>query len=557
VRLASDVGRTIGREPRGENPSIPGSPSGEVVDLRRVDPAAVASLTRHFEFSPVPFAVTEGPAHALVYANAAFRRVHAAREIAISPHSSDSAQPTNNLVTLLDRVFRGAGPICDEVPAPADGGDGRWSCTVWPIGSDTAAPDGLAMELREASPEWAITRQRAVVERLLLRTLREQDAARQALEDSRRAEFLAAASRELAMSLDESATRETVKRRALPREGTWCIVDLVAADGVMRRLAVVHPDPAKQSLARMLADEREWDSDDRGGESSLTPVGGRDPSVITDTSDAALLVAAHGRENLAILRAIGFGALLVIPLVVRATVLGAITFVTPEGDPPFLPEEIALATDLADRCAIALDNARLYTETETLRVAADAANRAKAEFLGNMSHELRTPLNQIGGYAELLELGLHGPMTPRQLADLGRIRNNQQHLVTLITDILNYVRTESGRLEFNFSEVKVHGALRDVAEMLDGAIKERKLVLDGPPDDVNGVVWADADRVRQILVNLVMNGVKYSTFGSGTITLRSTVSGNAVIIEVADAGPGIPRDKLEAIFEPFVQLCLL
>jgi signal transduction histidine kinase len=102
--------------------------------------------------------------------------------------------------------------------------------------------------------------------------------------------------------------------------------------------------------------------------------------------------------------------------------------------------------------------------------------------------------------------------------------------------------------------VKVHVALRDVAEMLDGAIKERKLVLDGPPDDVNGVVWADADRVRQILVNLVMNAVKYSTFGSGTITLRSSVSGNAVVIEVADAGPGIPRDKLEAIFEPFVQL---
>jgi signal transduction histidine kinase len=515
----------------------------------------VPSLARHLAFSPVAFAVTDGPAHALRYANAAFHLLQSAGDITIGERASRAERPTTDLTPLLDRAFRGAETVRDELLAPANGAVARWACTVWPVSAETSAPEGLVIELRDAAyVEGAMARQRAIAERLLLGALREQDTARHAVEASRSASFLASASRDLAMSLDEDQTREIVQRRTLPREGTWCIVDLIESNGGIHRLAVVHPDPEKQELARSLADHWRPAPDDPFGAPIVTRLDHGEPVVITEDSGDALVAAAHGPENLATLRRLGFGTLLVVPLVVRARVLGAITFVTREGDVPFTPEEITLASDLADRCAMALDNARLYREADGLREFADEANRAKGTFLGNMSHELRTPLNAIGGYAELLELGLRGPVTPEQRADLTRIKQNQQHLLTLLTEILNFVRTESGRMEYRFTEVSVQSALSDVAEMLDGAIKDRKLTLVRPPADGDATVWADPDRVRQILMNLVMNAVKYTAVGGGHVTLSSTVLPDTVTIQVGDDGPGIPPEKLEPIFEPFVQL---
>jgi signal transduction histidine kinase len=277
------------------------------------------------------------------------------------------------------------------------------------------------------------------------------------------------------------------------------------------------------------------------------------PTVLTGDSGAALALAAHGEANLRILREIGFGSLLVVPLVVRARVQGAITFVSREGDPPFLPDEISLAVDIAARCAMALDNARLYREADALRLAAEAANQSKSQFLGTMSHELRTPLNVIGGFTELLELGIEGPVTQKQRGALARIKASQQHLLMLITEILNFVRIESGRMEYQFGRASMAEALADVAGMLGGMAKEKSLTLTVPPGDAEVVAWADADRVRQILVNLIMNAVKYTPPG-GTITLSCAAVGETVFARVADTGPGIPVGRLESIFEPFVQL---
>ncbi len=159
---------------------------------------------------------------------------------------------------------------------------------------------------------------------------------------------------------------------------------------------------------------------------------------------------------------------------------------------------------------MALDNARLYHETDALRLAAEAANRSKSQFLGMMSHELRTPLNAIGGFAELLEMGLEGPMTEKQRTALGRIKANQVHLLTLITEILNFVRIESGRMAYHLGRVSLPHALVDVTAMLSGAAEAKKLTLATAPGEQDVTAWADADRVRQILLNLVMNAVKYT-----------------------------------------------
>ena len=518
------------------------------------DVIVTASVGRHLAFAPVAFAVTEGPAHSIVYANTIFRRLQSAGEINIGPRTAGEQPPAVNLRPLLDQVFQSAKTVRDAILERLDNRPASWSCTIWPVrdSSDDIAAR-LVIEVRDVEViEGAMDRQRAIAERLLLAALREQDVAREAKDASGRAQHLADASRELSMSLDEDATRNAVRRLTLPRPGTWCIVDVVESNGAIHRLAVVHPDPAKQTLARTLEEQWPFETDDAIGPASMLRL--KRPTVVTHESGAALMLAAHGKENLRILREIGFGSLLVVPLIVRAMVKGAITFVSPQGDPPFTSEETALAVDLAARCAMALDNARLYREADALRLAAEAANQSKSQFLGAMSHELRTPLNAIGGFAELIDMGLQGPVTDEQHIALARVKANQEHLLTLITEILNFVRIESGRMEYHNAPVSIKEALDHVAGMLGGAIKDKEQTLNAPASEGDVVAWADPDRVRQILVNLVMNAVKYTPQKGGTITLTCEVAGDMVLAHVTDTGPGITAEKLESIFEPFVQL---
>lgn len=517
--------------------------------------SVVASLARHLAFSPVALAVTKGPAHDLLYANAAFLQLQESAEISIGVPDGGRRADTADLKTLLDQALSGAETVRDAHLAAPDGTRSPWNCTVWPYPSEELVPEGLVMEIRDAGyVEAAIARQRTIAERLLLAALREQDATREAVAASDRARFLSRASRDLAVSLDQDATREIVRRRTLPRDGVWCIVDVIESNGAMHRLAVVHPDPAKEELARKLSQQWVPQPGDPIGASTMMDAWGSGPTVIEHDSGDALIAAAHGPENLAILEELGFGALLVVPLVVRASKVGALTFVTPPGDAPFSREEITLASELADRCAMALDNARLYHEADALRDSAEAANRAKSDFLGSMSHELRTPLNAIGGYTDLIDMGLRGPVTAEQRTDLTRIRRNQQHLLSLISDILNFVRTESGRMEYDFADVAVEPTVSHVVEMLEGAMEQRNIALERLPGDASTTVWADGNRLRQILLNLLTNAVKYCPSNGGTITLGTTMTRYDVLIQVSDNGPGIPPEKLEAIFEPFVQL---
>jgi signal transduction histidine kinase len=522
------------------------------------DPSEVlivsAAVGRHLALAPVAFAVTEGDAHALVYANTLFHNLQAAGHVRIAGRDQAGAYSAGetDLTPLLDDAFQGLRTIRDAMLEPPAGGPPRWSCSVWPV-TDAGDSKRLVIAVRDVElVEGAKERQRVIAERLLLAALREQDLARDAHRVSDREHHLAAASRDLALSLDERSTRDTVRQLALPRPGSWCIVDVLESNGAICRLAVVHPDPAKQQLAQLL----EKDSAGPLGNPVDTSVALQvaQPTVVMPDSGEALMRAVHGRENLEVLRQIGFGSLLVVPLIVRARVQGTITFVSEEGDKPFDQDEIAHAVDLAARCAMALDNARLYREADVLRVAAQAANQSKSAFLGSMSHELRTPLNAIGGFTELISEGIEGPVTERQRVSLARIKANQQHLLKLITEILNFVRIESGRMEYNLGPVSLNHAFKDVAEMLSGAVAQKDLILDVVFSDTDVVAWGDPDRVRQILVNLVMNAVKYTPVGGGTITLECAVVGDHAVAHVSDTGPGIPDDHVQSVFEPFVQL---
>ena len=184
---------------------------------------------------------------------------------------------------------------------------------------------------------------------------------------------------------------------------------------------------------------------------------------------------------------------------------------------------------------------------------AEAANSAKGEFLAAMSHELRTPLNAIGGYTELLSLGLGGAVNTVQLDYLTRIRKSQQHLLGIISDLLNFSRIEAGHITYDFVPIQLDKVIESVMSMVEPAASAKELKLAVNPASTECTAIGDRSRVDQILLNLVSNAIKYTSEG-GSITVACESSADIASISVIDTGRGVPKEKLEAIFEPFVQL---
>jgi signal transduction histidine kinase len=520
-------------------------------------PAAVGSFERYMEDGPPAFALTSGEEHTLVFANLAFRRLTGVSASDVGRPVADAVRGPNasGLRAVLDRVFHTTIIARDTSIAGLGETTANWRCTVWPQLNDRDRPERLVIEMWESSQaDLTLALQREVAERMLLSALRERDATDKAERSSRRATFLAAAGRRLAESLDERTTQDTVAGLALPSLAAWCIVDVFNGNGAMHRLHIVHPDPAKQLLLRDL--EGRW-APEAGDIFGLPAVlQSQEPVVIAaEQVDAALAAGGHGPETLRFLRAIGMGALLTVPLVIRETLVGAVTFVG-EGerhDDGFTGEDVALAQELAVRSAIALDSAKLHGRALTLKSLAESASRAKTTFLGTMSHELRTPLNAIGGYVDILLMGLRGPVSPAQKVDLERIKSNQRHLLGLITDLLNFIRVGSGRLSYTFVHVSVNDAVASAVALVDTLIIQKGLVCELANGDSGIVARADTEKLQQILINLLSNAIKFTPRG-GQIAIDCEAMETTVHVNVADTGIGIPSDKLEAVFDPFVQV---
>ncbi|HET9011228.1 MAG TPA: PAS domain-containing protein, partial [Gemmatimonadaceae bacterium] len=196
---------------------------------------------------------------------------------------------------------------------------------------------------------------------------------------------------------------------------------------------------------------------------------------------------------------------------------------------------------------------RARRDAEMARAEAEGASRAKGEFLAVMSHELRTPLNAIGGYAELMEMGLRGPITPEQRTDLARIQASQRHLLGLINQVLNYTRIETGTVQYDLTGVTVSEALAAAEALVIPQVRARGLRYVVGGCDPSLRVRADADKLQQILLNLLTNAIKF-TEGGGEVRVECHGTGDAAEIAVADTGVGIPADKLMSVFEPFVQV---
>lgn len=201
-------------------------------------------------------------------------------------------------------------------------------------------------------------------------------------------------------------------------------------------------------------------------------------------------------------------------------------------------------------------NAELTARSEELERArgeAEHASRAKSDFLATMSHELRTPLNAIGGYTELLETGIYGNVTDEQREALHRITRSQRHLLGLINDILNLARVEAGRIDYTIVDVEMREVVAELAVMIEPQMSAKGLMYGVELPEEALIVRADREKLVQILLNLLSNAVKF-TASNGRVTLRCARTNAGVRIDVIDTGRGIPSDRIDAVFEPFVQV---
>lgn len=387
-----------------------------------------------------------------------------------------------------------------------------------------------------------ITERKQVEERAreLIREQTGREAAEAAAQTLR---FLADATTKLSSSLDYATTLSALARLCVGRVADWAVVYDVDEAGVPRRLAVAHRDPEKEHLAREF---RDMPIDANSAHPVLEVLRTGVPKIVNGVSEQAFQAMTPNPREAALARALGVSSLLLVPMTARGHRLGAIALVSAAPDRRFSEQDITLAMDLAGRAALAIDNARLYRN-------AQQANKSRSDFLAVVSHDLRTPLAAIIGYAELLDEGIPVALPPESRQSVGRIRTSARHLLYLLDELLTFARVDGGSETLRVASCDVRTVACDVAAVMERSAQERGLAFRLLLPDAPATVETDADKLRQVLLNLVGNAVKYTAQGAVEIEVRQ-IGGDSVQIVVRDTGPGIAAEHLEQIFEPFWQV---
>ncbi|MEO5568773.1 MAG: histidine kinase dimerization/phospho-acceptor domain-containing protein, partial [Gemmatimonadaceae bacterium] len=367
-----------------------------------------------------------------------------------------------------------------------------------------------------------------------------------------RLRFLAGASALLSGSLDFEVTLASVARLAVPVLADLSAVDLIDRNGALTRLESYHPDPEKVRVLQQLNQRFPSPPDATRGPASVLRSGR--PEAVFDVPDTVLREVARDDEHLGLLRALDISSYVIVPLIAGDEALGTLTLAYAESGRRYTADDVTLVEDVGRRAATAILNARLVrgledarqrlqnqaeeleVQTEELqwsteeleikatelesanadlasameraegaRAAAEAANDAKSQFLATMSHELRTPLNAIAGHGELLAMGIHGPLQPPQLEAIDRIRRSQRRLLSLVNDVLNFARLESGRVEMEMREVSVAEVFETLEAIVQPQMQLKDLTYGLEPCGTGLRVHADQEKMEQILLNLLSN----------------------------------------------------
>ena len=248
----------------------------------------------------------------------------------------------------------------------------------------------------------------------------------------------------------------------------------------------------------------------------------------------------------------GYRALLSVPLLREDQIIGSLSF-NRKAPGEFPPEVVDVMKTFATQSALAIQNARLFREIADKSAQLEAASRHKSEFLANMSHELRTPLNAIIGFSEVLTERMFGELNEKQDEYLKDIHASGQHLLSLINDILDLSKIEAGRMELEVTDFDLPNALENALILVRERATRRGITLGHSIDERLGTIRGDERKVKQVLLNLLSNALKFTPEG-GRIDVRAAPQDGVAEISVADTGVGIAPEDQEAVFEEFRQV---
>jgi PAS domain S-box-containing protein len=385
------------------------------------------------------------------------------------------------------------------------------------------------------------SQKRAEEERVQL--VREQLARASAEGSERRAAFLAEVSNTLAASLDYRATLARVARLAVPFLADACFVDIAEEDGAVTRLEVALADPAKHGVAAHL----------KGAAPALGSLSteGRvlrsgESIIIPEVRPADVEALAEDPDYRRAMEQLGPRSLMVAPITARGRNLGALTFIAAESDRRFGRSDLGLAEDVARRAALAVENARLYKASQEARQAAEAANRAKDEFLATLSHELRTPLSPILGWVRLLRSGdLDEAAGARGLEVIER---NVRAQTQLIEDLLDVSRIITGKLRLEVRPMDLVAVVEAGIDAVRPAAEAKGIRIESRLDPRAAAMVGDPDRLQQVVWNLVSNAVKF-TPKDGRVEVELERVDSHARLRVRDTGKGIQPGFLPHVFD--------
>jgi len=248
----------------------------------------------------------------------------------------------------------------------------------------------------------------------------------------------------------------------------------------------------------------------------------------------------------------GYRALLSVPLLREDQIIGSLSF-NRKAPGEFPPEVVDVLKTFATQSALAIQNARLFREIADKSAQLEAASRHKSEFLANMSHELRTPLNAIIGFSEVLSEGMFGEINEKQTEYLKDILESGRHLLSLINDILDLSKIEAGRMELEPADFDLPRAIGNALILVRERASRRGIRLESTIDERLGMIGGDERKVKQALLNLLSNALKFTPEG-GRIDVGASLHDGVAEVSVADTGIGIAPPDQDAVFEEFRQV---